>query len=83
MLKKNTTANKETDKKPAKPVAQAVANPSEKLALLLRKEGMAAARVKKAQQDLKSIQADIQKMWEARNEQAKALLGDSAGSEVA
>lgn len=81
MLKKNTAATKETDKKPAKPAAQAVVNPSEKLATLLRREGLAAQRVKKAQQDLKSIQAEILKTWEARKAQAKELLGDSAGTE--
>ena len=81
MLKKNTTANKETDKKPVKPAAQAVANPSEKLAVLLRREGLAAQRVKKSQQELKDIQAEIQKTWEARKAQAKALLGDSESAE--
>jgi hypothetical protein len=81
MLTKKATASKPPEKKPVKPATPAVTNPSEKLALLLRKEGMAAARVTKAQQDLKAIQADIQKMWDARNAQAKALLGESAGME--
>jgi len=71
------------DKKPAKPAAQAVVNPSEKLAVLLRREGLVAQRVKKSQQELKNIQAEIQKTWEARKAQAKALLGDSTGTESA
>jgi len=54
-----------------------VANVSEKLALLLRKEGMIAAKVKKAQEELKAVQADILKLWEARNEQAAALLNNT------
>ena len=66
-------------KKPVakKPTTQKVANPSERLAALLRREGLAALRVKKAQQDLKDIQQEIQEMWEARKEQAAALLQDA------
>jgi len=60
-----------------KPATPREANPSIALANLLRKEGFAADRVKKAQEELKAIQKDIQKMWEARNEQAAELLNDT------
>ena len=78
-MPQKSTARKETVvKKPAskKPTTQTVTNPSEKLAALLRREGLAAARVNKSQQDLKLIQSEIQKMWDARKAQAAALLCD-------
>ncbi len=59
-----------------KPATPRETNVSIALANLLRKEGFAADRVKKAQDDLKAIQADIQKMWDARNEQAADLLDE-------
>jgi len=60
-----------------KPTTPHETNVSIALANLLRKEGFAADRVKKAQDDLKAIQADIQKLWDARNEQAVELLNES------
>lgn len=68
--------------KPAKPDVKPkpngkVVNPSEKLANLLRREGMIAAKVKKAQEELKAVQADILNLWEARQEQAKQLLSEN------
>ncbi len=77
MKEKKPTSSKPAQTEPAKTATPAVSNPSEKLANLLRKEGMLAARVKKAQVDLKAIQADIQVMWDARNEQAAELLDES------
>jgi len=75
--------------KPTKPVAKPevkpkpgvrVANPSEKLANLLRKEGVIAARVRKSQGELKAVQAEISKTWEERQQQSKELLRESPES---
>lgn len=56
------------------------ANPSEKLALLLRKESMLAVKVRKAQAELRAIQTEIAKLWEERLEQSRELLNE--GGEV-
>ena len=76
MKEKKPTNAKPPEKKPVKPATPRETNVSIALANLLRKEGFAADRVKKAQDDLKAIQADIQKMWDARNEQAADLLDE-------
>lgn len=77
MKEKKPTSGKPPEKKPVKTTTPREANPSIKLANLLRKEGFAADKVKKTQEELKAIQKDIQKMWEARNEQAAELLNDT------
>ena len=67
----------------AKPAAKAVkpktggkaANPSEKLALLLRKESMLAAKVRKAQDELRAAQSEISSLWEERQELNRELVG--------
>lgn len=76
MKEKNQTSSKPAQTPPVKPATPAVSNPSEKLANLLRKEGMLAARVKKAQDELRTIRKDIQALWEVRNEQAADLLDE-------
>lgn len=76
MKEKNQTSSKPAQTAPAKTATPAVSNPSEKLANLLRKEGMLAARVKKAQDELRTIRKDIQALWEVRNEQAADLLDE-------
>lgn len=75
---------KKVEATPAKPVKPEVkpkpvgkANPSEKLALLLRKESMLAVKVKKAQAECRAAQAEIAKLWEERQEQSRELLRDS------
>lgn len=78
MKEKNTKTSKDTQTSVEKPATPAVANPSEKLALLLRREGLLAAKVKKAQDELRTIRKDIQTLWEARNEQAADLLDDTS-----
>ena len=70
-----------TVQKPSKPEpkpkpAGKVANPSEKLALLLRKEGMLAAKVRKAQSELRASQTEIAKLWDERQEQSRELLSN-------
>ena len=77
MKEKNPTTSKPAQTEPVKPATPAVTNPSEKLANLLRKEGYLSSRVKKAQDDLRTIRKDIQALWEARNEQAAELLDES------
>ena len=69
--------------KPSKPEvkpkpASKVANPSKVLALLLNKEGMLAAKVRKAQAELRTAQAEIAKLWDERQEQSRELLSDNA-----
>ena len=54
-----------------------IANPSEKLALLLRKEGALAGKVRKAQAELRAAQAEIAKLWNERENQSKELLSDN------
>lgn len=76
MKEKNQTSGKPAQTAPAKTATPAVSNPSEKLANLLRKEGMLAARAKKAQDELRTIRKDIQALWEVRNEQAADLLDE-------
>jgi len=78
MKKREVKPVEKTPKPEPKPKPNGkVVNPSEKLATLLRKEGMIAAKVKKAQEELKAVQADILKIWEARQEQAKQLLSEN------
>ncbi len=72
---------KPATEKPVKPEvkpkpAGKVVNPSEKLALLLRKEGMLAAKVRKAQAELRTAQTEIAKLWAERQEQSRELLSD-------
>lgn len=69
---------------PPKPGAKAIGlspkpapktgNPSDRLAVLLRKEGLLAAKVRKAQEELAAVQTDIATTWEARLEQNRKLL---------
>ena len=75
MQKKPTPQNKTTDAKPQQPAASA-ANPSEKLAALLRKEGLITAKLMKAREELRTVQKDIQRLWEQRNQQAEDLLNE-------
>ncbi len=49
-------------------------NPSDRLAVLLRKEGLLAAKVRKAQEEMAAVQRDIASTWEARLEQNRQLL---------
>jgi len=56
-----------------KPVPK-TGNPSDRLAVLLRKEGLLAAKVRKAQEELAAVQTDIATTWEARLEQNRQLL---------
>lgn len=49
-------------------------NPSDRLAVLLRKEGLIAAKARKAQEELAAVQTDIANTWEARLEQNRHLL---------
>lgn len=67
--------------KPVKPEVKPkqngkTSNPSEKLALLLRKEGMLAAKVRKAQSELRAAQTEIAKLWGERLEQNRELMSD-------
>jgi hypothetical protein len=77
MMKKRETAPAAKPVKPdvkPKPTARVV-SPSEKLALLLRKESLLAARVRKAQTDLLAAQAEIVTLWDERQEQNRELVG--------
>jgi hypothetical protein len=74
MMKKREEKPVNQEVKP-KPIARIV-GPSEKLALLLRKESMLAARVRKAQDDLRVVEQEISGLWEERQEQSRGLLGD-------
>ena len=72
MQKKTTPPqDKQADMKPTKPAAQQVTNPSEKLANLLRKEGLLMAKAHKTQAELKTVQSAIQQLWEARKTQGE------------
>ena len=76
--KQNTTPTVQKMNKPEvkpKPTGK-VANPSEKLALLLRKEGMLAAKVRKAQGELRAAQSEIARLWNERESQSRELLSD-------
>ena len=77
MMKKREAAPATKPVKPdAKPKPPAkVVSPSEKLALLLRKESMLAARVRKAQTDLLAAQAEIATLWNERQELNRELVG--------
>ncbi len=78
MKKREVKPVEKTPKPDVKPKPNGkVVNHSEKLVNLLRKEGMIAAKVKKAQEELKAVQADILNLWEARQEQAKQLLSEN------
>ena len=79
-MQKKQAAKQQTKQNEAKTAkAQGgVANPSEKLANLLRKEAMLSGRVLKAKADLQNVQTEIQEMWEARTKQAEELLDDGA-----
>jgi hypothetical protein len=77
MMKKREAAPAAKPVKPdvkPKPTARVV-SPSEKLALLLRKESLLAARVRKAQTDLRAAQAEITALWDERQEQSRELVG--------
>jgi hypothetical protein len=52
-----------------------VVNPSERLALLLRKESMLAVKVRKAQDELRAAQQEISTLWEERQELNRELVG--------
>ena len=75
MQKKTPPSNKPVEAKPQKPATQTV-NPSEKLANLLRKEGLLTAKMMKAKEELKAVQDEIQQLWDERNKQAEELLSD-------
>ena len=73
-----TPAVQKTSKPEVKPKpAGKVDNPSKVLALLLNKEGMLAAKVRKAQAELRTAQAEIAKLWEERQEQSRELLNEN------
>ena len=77
MMKKHEAAPVKKPVKPdvrLKPTARVV-SPSEKLALLLRKESLLAARVRKAQAELRAAQAEIVTLWDERQEQNRELVG--------
>ena len=75
MQKKPQPSNKSAEAKPQKPATQTV-NPSEKLANLLRKEGMITNKLMKAKEELTAVQDEIQQLWDERNKQAEELLSD-------
>jgi hypothetical protein len=60
-----------------KPNTQRKVTPSEKLANLLRKEALLAAKVTKAQADLKAIQAEIKAAWSERERLNKSILTEA------
>ena len=82
MEKKRAKAKPKADAAPTQPAETAAKpvqrqqTPSEKLAVLLRKEGLLVDKVKKAQQDLKSVQAEINALLGQREKQAQKLLGE-------
>ncbi len=53
-----------------------ITNPSEKLANLLRKEGMITAKLQKAKDELKAVQGEIQQLWAERNKQTEELMDE-------
>jgi hypothetical protein len=77
--------NKTPPKPAAKPVAkpgpkpntQRKVTPSEKLANLLRKEGLLVAKAKKAQEDLKAVQVEIKAAWSERERLNKSILTEA------
>jgi hypothetical protein len=50
--------------------------PSEKLAVLLRRESLLVARAKKAQADLKAVQHEISAAWGEREKVNRELLDE-------
>lgn len=60
-----------------KPNTPRKTTPSEKLANLLRKEGLLVAKANKAQEDLKAVQVEIKAVWNERERQNKALLSEA------
>ena len=78
MQKKRGVAPGEVNGKPeGKPRPNRVANPSERLATLLRKEGMLAAKVRKAQADYRNIQSEIARLWTERENVGQELLSET------
>jgi len=53
-----------------------VVNPSERLATLLRREGLLSAKAAKAQSELRAIQDEIQTLWTQREHQNQTLLAN-------
>ncbi len=60
-----------------KPNTQRKSTPSEKLANLLRKEALLAAKVTKAQADLKAVQVEIKAAWNERERLNKGILTEA------
>ena len=82
MLEKQNKPPQKPAAKPAvkpglKPNTQRKITPSEKLANLLRKEGLLVAKAKKAQEDLKSVQAEIKAVWSERERLNKELVNEA------
>ena len=59
-----------------KPKVNTQVNPSQKLANLLRREAMFAARARKAKADLKAVQDEIRAAWSEREKLSRELLDD-------
>lgn len=58
-----------------KPKVNKQVNPSQKLAALLHREAVLAARARKAKDDLKSVQEEIRTTWQQRERHNEELLG--------
>ena len=67
--------------KPVKPELKTkpvkTVNPSEKLAVLLRKESMLAVKAQKAREELNKVQTEIRACWNERERLNQALLNEN------